>query len=217
MRYVCSVCGYVYDERKEGAAFADLPDNWKCPLCGAAKSAFKAETQTETEEGAREIPAIPVLEEDIQQFSAGQLAALFSNLARGCEKQYKPEEASWFQEIAEYYTAAAPSSGGSGIAGLEKLLETDIAENYLYAKSTAQSCKDRGAQRICVWGEKVTQMLLALTRQYRKEGEAMLAKTQVWMCTVCGFVYIGDTPPQLCPVCKVPEWKFEKIEGRRTA
>ena len=35
MRYVCSVCGYVYDEAKEGKAFAELPDSWVCPLCGA--------------------------------------------------------------------------------------------------------------------------------------------------------------------------------------
>ena len=27
-------------------------------------------------------------------------------------------------------------------------------------------------------------------------------------------IYIGGNPPELCPVCKVPAWKFEKIEGR---
>jgi rubredoxin len=37
---------------------------------------------------------------------------------------------------------------------------------------------------------------------------------QTRTCTVCGFVYIGETPPELCPVCKVPPYKFEKIEGR---
>ena len=34
------------------------------------------------------------------------------------------------------------------------------------------------------------------------------------VCTVCGFVYVGDVAPELCPVCKVPSWKFEKVEGR---
>ena len=43
----------------------------------------------------------------------------------------------------------------------------------------------------------------------------MLADTEIWICTACGFIYIGETPPELCPVCKVPSWKFEKIEGRR--
>lgn len=30
MRYVCPICGYVYDEAREGVPFADLPASWKC-------------------------------------------------------------------------------------------------------------------------------------------------------------------------------------------
>ena len=41
-------CGYVYDpergDRKgkipKGIQFADLPDDWKCPVCGATKKMF---------------------------------------------------------------------------------------------------------------------------------------------------------------------------------
>jgi rubredoxin len=36
----CTVCGYVYDEAKEGKKFADLPDDWSCPVCNAPKDAF---------------------------------------------------------------------------------------------------------------------------------------------------------------------------------
>ncbi len=43
MRYVCKICGYIYDEAKEGVPFESLPDTWKCPLCGAAKSDFDPE------------------------------------------------------------------------------------------------------------------------------------------------------------------------------
>jgi len=47
-KYVCNVCGYVYDPEKgdpdsgiePGTAFEDIPDDWVCPLCGAAKSDF---------------------------------------------------------------------------------------------------------------------------------------------------------------------------------
>ena len=39
-KYVCSVCGYVYDEEVEGTNFEDLPDNWVCPLCGVGKELF---------------------------------------------------------------------------------------------------------------------------------------------------------------------------------
>ncbi|MCF0116253.1 MAG: rubredoxin, partial [Erysipelotrichaceae bacterium] len=41
MRYVCKVCGYVYDEEREGTLFEELNDDWKCPICGAMKSDFK--------------------------------------------------------------------------------------------------------------------------------------------------------------------------------
>jgi len=39
-KWKCSVCGYIYDEAKEGVPFADLPESWTCPQCGAPKSAF---------------------------------------------------------------------------------------------------------------------------------------------------------------------------------
>lgn len=40
MKYRCTICGYVYDEDKEGVKFADLPADWKCPTCGAPKDKF---------------------------------------------------------------------------------------------------------------------------------------------------------------------------------
>ena len=29
-----------------------------------------------------------------------------------------------------------------------------------------------------------------------------------WVCSVCGYVHEGDTPPERCPICKVPADKF---------
>ena len=40
-KYRCTICGYIYDEEKEGVLFKDLPDDWKCPLCFNPKSAFE--------------------------------------------------------------------------------------------------------------------------------------------------------------------------------
>lgn len=40
-RYVCSVCGYVYDPAEhDGVAFEDLPEDWTCPRCRQPKSVF---------------------------------------------------------------------------------------------------------------------------------------------------------------------------------
>lgn len=45
----CQVCGYIYDEKQgdpdhgidPGTKFEELPDDWVCPVCGAAKDQFK--------------------------------------------------------------------------------------------------------------------------------------------------------------------------------
>ena len=29
-----------------------------------------------------------------------------------------------------------------------------------------------------------------------------------WVCPVCGYVHEGETPPEFCPICKVPGSKF---------
>jgi len=50
-KYVCDVCGYVYDPEKgdpdngiePGAPFENLPDDWVCPVCGAGKDQFSKE------------------------------------------------------------------------------------------------------------------------------------------------------------------------------
>jgi len=47
-KYVCDVCGYIYDPAvgdpdgkiPSGTAFAALPDDWVCPMCGAGKDSF---------------------------------------------------------------------------------------------------------------------------------------------------------------------------------
>ena len=48
-KWKCTVCGYIYDSEEgisekgiePGPEFEDLPDNFKCPRCGAGKALFK--------------------------------------------------------------------------------------------------------------------------------------------------------------------------------
>ncbi|MGI6031768.1 MAG: [FeFe] hydrogenase, group A [Eubacteriales bacterium] len=210
-KWTCSVCGYVYDEQAEGVPFEQLPDNWVCPLCGADKSAFVQEKS----QGEVKAPVAPIhMDGDMKQLSAGELSAVCSNLARGCEKQYQQREADLFRELADFFAAATPALPQEDLEGLLRRVEADLNEGYPALHAQAEAVSDRGTQRICVWGEKVTRILQSLLNRYRKEGDAMLKNTQVWVCSVCGFLYVGDSAPELCPVCKVPAWKFEKIEGR---
>ncbi|OPL19420.1 MAG: High molecular weight rubredoxin [Candidatus Aegiribacteria sp. MLS_C] len=50
-KYVCNICGYVYDPAvgdpdggiEPGTAFEDIPDDWVCPVCGVSKDQFSPE------------------------------------------------------------------------------------------------------------------------------------------------------------------------------
>jgi len=50
-KYVCSVCGYVYDPAEgdpdngiaAGTSFEELPEDWCCPVCSVGKSEFTEE------------------------------------------------------------------------------------------------------------------------------------------------------------------------------
>ena len=50
-KYVCDVCGYVYDPAvgdpdngiEPGTAWKDVAEDWVCPLCGVGKDSFSAE------------------------------------------------------------------------------------------------------------------------------------------------------------------------------
>ena len=51
MKYVCPLCGYVYDEKEgdpdngiePGTPFDKLPADWVCPECGVGKDDFNKE------------------------------------------------------------------------------------------------------------------------------------------------------------------------------
>ena len=219
-KYECSVCSYIYDEAEgipeegfaPGTKWEELPDDWVCPLCGASKEEF--EKQGESVAPAEKKPQAVLKSADIKELSPLEMSALCTNLARGCEKQYKAEEAALFMELADYFKSVSAPAENPGFSKLLELIEKDLEEAFPNANAVASEAKDRGALRALVWSEKVTRILKSLLARYQKEGDAMLENTGVYVCTICGFVYIGDTLPEVCPVCKVPNWKFEKVEGR---
>lgn len=219
-KYICSICGYEYDEQSgipesgitPGTKWEDLPDDWVCPLCGADKTEFKKQGESSSAKKA----SVTKIEasEDIKELSPLEISAICTNLARGCEKQYKLKEASLFTELAGYFKAAAAPADEPNIEKLINLIEKDLEEGFSNVNAIASDNNDRGAMRALVWSEKVTRILKSLMARYQKEGDTMLENTGVYVCTICGFVYIGDQLPEICPVCKVPNWKFDKIEGR---
>lgn len=222
-KYVCSICGFVYDESKglpdmgiaPGTPWDKLPDSWICPLCGAPKSAFAAESEKPI---ISEAPAYePILSKehegssDMREMTFAELAALCSNLAKGCEKQYLSEESKLFTELSEYYGSKAKPTVQVNDNYLLSMVADDLLHQFPAANAVAASALDRGAKRALTWSEKVTRMQSVLLSRYTAEGNTMLDGTKVWVCEICGFIFIGDAPPDICPICKVPNMKIAEV------
>lgn len=215
-KYVCQICGYIYDEAVEKVKFDDLPDTWTCPLCGAAKNMFKKaeEAATEPVKKATPVASEPKATEEtdeMRELSDGELAAVFSNLARGCEKQYKAEESKLYAKLAEFYTEKTELPDDSDFTDLLEKINSNLENEFFLANNEASNASDRGAKRVLTWSEKVSRIMATILARYDKEGNAMLENTKIWVCDICGFIFIGDVPPEMCPICKVPGFKILEV------
>ena len=216
MKYRCGVCGYIYDEEKEGVKFADLPDDWQCPVCGEGKEGFEP-MEEEDEPAPSPAPAAapaavgtttvsaPEIsgfeDEDLRELTAGQLSALCSNLKRGCG----------VQQLTREFESRTVTEDHDGVATLLSMINSDLME-YGDAKATCALMSDRGALRVLTWSEKATLIMRTVLERYQKD-PSFLEHTGVYVCDICGFIYIGDNPPEVCPVCKVPGHMILRIEG----
>ena len=209
MKYVCPICGYVYDDTE--IPWAELPERWKCPLCGAPKVDFTPKDAPKPAEAA----AVASLPDSAQarELNAIEISVLCSNLAKGCEKQYLPDQAAAFRALADWFKARAERPAAPSFDALLEKVDADLRSGYPAVSGVAAQHGDRGALRALTWSEKVSMILKSLLLRCGQEGARMTAHTGVWVCTICGFVYVGDELPEVCPVCRVPNRKFERIGG----
>ena len=216
MKYRCGVCGYIYDDAVEAVPFDELPDDWVCPVCGEGKEGFEPMDEGEAPGPSDGPAAAPEIEweedEGLRELSAGQLSAICSNLARGCSKQHLDRESALFTEIAEYYERHSVKAQYEGIDGILTLINKDLGTMEV-GKMQAAELSDRGSLRVLTWSEKVTLIAKSIVERYKAD-PSFIERTNVYVCDICGFIYIGDEPPEICPVCKVPGFLILKI-GRK--
>ena len=212
-KYRCTICGYIYDEAKEGVKFSDLPDDWKCPLCGAPKNLFEEVVEEPTK--VEEVVSIAENEnnetdEDLRELSNAEIAYICSNLAKAAEKEYKEDEQNLFLELSKHYESLIETQNGN-LSDIKSLVNED---NTLFqnAFAVADKYNDRGSKRVLTWASKTTNIVKSILDNYQKEGLDYLKNTKIWVCDICGFVYIGDTPPAVCPICKVPSLKIMEVQ-----
>ncbi|MGH0054015.1 MAG: rubredoxin-like domain-containing protein [Sphaerochaetaceae bacterium] len=152
------------------------------------------------------------MKDDMREMTAEEVGALCTNLQKACTKQLRSKEAALFGELASYYEKEQKNQQTGDIKSLLTAINRDLADGYVEASKTADNSGDRGAKRALVWGEKASKLLKALLMRYEKQGHGLLENTNVWVCEICGFVYVGDVPPSVCPICKVPSFKIHSIQ-----
>lgn len=211
-KYKCLICGYVHDEEKEGK-FDNLPEDWVCPICGANKSVFEAEEMQDTKDSS--VTKSEEVMHDERELTSLELSAICSNLARGCEKQYLKEESELFLELSKKLKDKQVKANNEDMNTLLNLVEKDLNENFKSVLEVASKNGDRGALRAYTWSNKVSMLVKSLLKRYQTAGDAMIENTGVYVCTICGFIYVGDKLPDICPICKVQSDKFEEIGGNQ--
>lgn len=205
-KYQCTICGYIYDDSKEKVKFEDLPDDWTCPICGAPKAVFE-EIKEETE---KESKSLEKTEEKLTELSNSEIAYICSNLAKACEKQYLEEEKNLFQELYTHYISKEENQNGN-LTDIQNNVKNDT-EEFKKAMDIADKYQDRGAKRVINWASKATNMMNVILNNYNEKGIDYIKNTKIWVCDICGFIYIGDIPPKTCPICKVPSFKILEVK-----
>ena len=139
-------------------------------------------------------------------------SAIFSNLAKACEKQLRTTEAGLLLEVSHYFDKNnLESEKTSDLRDLSAALAKDDKEYFPDLQATAQELADRGALRMSVWGGKVNTIEKTVTDRYLKAGDLLLQGKSIFVCEACGFIFIGEEAPEICPVCKAPRIRFTKI------
>ena len=144
----CSICSYTYDEARglpeagiaPGTKWEDLPEDWKCPLCGASKSDFREKTEQAAPATALDKPHVE------KELSAMEMSIICSNLARGCEKQYLPQQAEDFRKLATFFRSKAEPVQEPSVKKLRRLRRCLPVFGHLHGSQVPPYAAAQGGQ-----------------------------------------------------------------------
>jgi rubrerythrin len=130
------------------------------------------------------------------------------------------EHASWLfkmiQDLKEgnefEVTAKAPLILGDTKENLKSAVEGEMYENKIMYPDFAKIAKDEGLDSVAKRLESIAIAEGHHAERYQKlltvlEDGSIFKKDKpvVWVCAECGYVYVGEEPPELCPSCSHPK------------
>ena len=135
-----------------------------------------------------------------------QIAAIFLETAEN-EKEHAKLHFKYLQGIGDTKSNLADAAAG------ENYEWTDMYATF------AKEAKEEGFDRIAKLFEEVGKIEKRHEERYMKligniEDDLVFKKGEetVWICRNCGYVYVGDEAPKVCPVCAHPQSYFEELK-----
>ena len=134
-----------------------------------------------------------------------QIAAIFSETSDN-EKEHAKI---WYKLLHDGGVPDTKENLKDAIAGEE------YEETEMYVKFAAEA-REEGFEEIAKLFEEVGKIEAEHEKRYRKLLENLEKGVvfkgdgvTVWKCRNCGYIHIGDSAPEECPVCKHPQAYFE--------
>ena len=174
----------------------------KCIGCGACADACPS--------GA--ISMVPKVY-PVQQAKTDSVKAVLNSVA-----QRKADEEKTALQIAEATEKDGLYRLMKAVAKSERLVAEDIMREAGYMLPQSNNAHELLEELIAKSPEgfpvETAKKLLNMIPNNENEKKEVKAMKK-WVCSVCGYVHEGDTPPEKCPVCKQPAEKFNLVEEEK--
>jgi|GEM_PF-6499 len=203
-RWVCTVCGYVYDGE---VPFEQLPADWKCPICGQPKSVFVIEKAEENK-----------TTKNLMEAFAGESQAnrKYMTYAKKAEAEGKKNAAKLFSAASDAETIHALKEfeiAGKINSTSDNLLDAVKGETHEYQDiypefiKTAEAEGNKAAAMIFTYAMKAEE---AHAKLYKEALDSINNDEEIfyYLCPVCGN--IEKFIPERCSICGIPGSKFIK-------
>ena len=174
----------------------------KCIGCGACADACPS--------GA--ISMVPKVY-PVQQVKTDSVKAVLNSVAKR-----KADEEKAALQIAEATEKDGLYRLMKAVAKSERLVAEDIMREAGYMLPQSNNAHELLEELIAKSPDgfpvETAKKLLNMIPNNEKEKKEVKAMKK-WVCSVCGYVHEGDTPPEKCPVCKQPAEKFNLVNEEK--
>lgn len=165
-----------------------------------------------------------MVEKSLEEAFAGESMAhmKYTIFAEVAEREGKKNIARLFRAIAyaEFVHAKNHARNLGYIKSTRENLETamggetfEVEDMYPAYLEIAKYFGEKGAEmsfHYAVSAEKIHAKMYSDAKEKVEEDEDIEEK-DIYICPVCGYTYMGDAPPDKCPVCGAPKDKFVKF------